>query len=297
MKAFRGSRDTETKLDKLRQYLQAYSTALQNQNFARIYIDAFAGSGTRTTTHAALPLFDRELTEPIEIQTPGSARIALSIEPEFHTLVLIESDPDRFQQLQTLASEYPERKIKLHQGDANEAVARICAKVPWNRQQHGLQGMRGVIFLDPFGMEVSWSTVEAIASTQALDCWYFFPLSGLYRNAPNSAPKLDASKRESLNKVFGTDKWFDEWYDHDSQPTTLFETPSDAVRRADVDAMEAYVKRRLGTVFKGTVLDPLRLYHNSGAPLASLFFSVANPKPAAVQLATRIAGHILKPGV
>lgn len=96
--------------------------------------------------------------------------------------------------------------------------------------------------------------------------------------------------------MFGTTDWYNEWYDHESQPTTLFETPSDAVRRADVDAMEAYVKRRLGTVFEGTVLDPLRLYHNGGAPLASLFFSVSNPKPAAVQLATRIAGHILKPG-
>jgi len=54
--------------------------------------------------------------------------------------------------------------------------------------------MRGVIFLDPYGMEVSWETVEAIARTEALDCWYFFPLSGLYRNAPKDPLKLDQSK-------------------------------------------------------------------------------------------------------
>jgi hypothetical protein len=76
----------------------------------------------------------------------------------------------------------------------------------------------------------------------------------------------------------------------------LFEDPAEVVRTADVNAIEAYVKERLATVFKGKVLDPVRLYHSGGAPLASLFFAVSNPNRAAVTLASKIAFHILKAG-
>ena len=160
-----------------------------------------------------------------------------------------------------------------------------------------MQGIRGVVFLDPFGMEVEWATVEAIARTRALDCWYFFPLSGLYRNAPHDLNKLDADKERSLDRVLGAADWRQRWYSHPIQRNDLFDNDAQAVVRADVDAIEAYVKERLGTVFKGTVLPPLRLRHNgSGAPMASLFFAVSNTSPAAVKLASDIAGHILKRG-
>ena len=42
-----GGRWTEEKLEILRKYLQAYNTALKNQPFKRVYIDAFAGTGYR----------------------------------------------------------------------------------------------------------------------------------------------------------------------------------------------------------------------------------------------------------
>ena len=38
---------TEEKLDMLRKYLRAYTTALKRQPFGLMYIDAFAGSGYR----------------------------------------------------------------------------------------------------------------------------------------------------------------------------------------------------------------------------------------------------------
>jgi hypothetical protein len=68
----------------------------------------------------------------------------------------------------------------------------------------------------------------------------------------------------------------------------MFETEAQATRRADIAAIEAYVKERLETVFKGAVLDPIRLHHKNGAPMASLFFAVSNDRPQAVRLATEI---------
>jgi three-Cys-motif partner protein len=159
-----------------------------------------------------------------------------------------------------------------------------------------MRGTRGVVFLDPYGMEVAWQTVETIARTKALDCWYFFPLSGLYRNAPHNPAKLDAGKQANLDRVLGATDWRERWYEHQILPKDLLETQAQAVRRTDVDAIEAYVKERLETAFKGAVLDPIRLHHKNGAPLASLFFAVSNTSPKAVKLATDIASHILNSG-
>lgn len=295
-KPFRGSQDTDAKLAMLQKYLQQYSVALKDQGFARLYIDAFAGTGSKTETRPALPLFGPEFLEPQEINTPGSARLALSIDPPFHTLVLIEQDKERFEELERVKKEHPDHKIYLKHGDANDSVRKLCANMPWHKRQGDVHGMRGVIFLDPFGMEVEWSTVEAIANTQALDCWYFFPLSGLYRNAPHDRTKLDKGKEEKLDRVLGTSDWRDRWYQHSIEPENMFETETEAVRRADVDAIEAYVSERLSSVFKGAVMPPVRLRHNNNAPMASLFFAVSNPSPKAVALAKRIAGYILKPG-
>lgn len=145
-------------------------------------------------------------------------------------------------------------------------------------------------------MEVSWETVVAIAKTQALDCWYFFPLSGLYRNAPHDPKKLNLGKQASLDRVLGATDWRSRWYNHEVTRGDIFETQGQAVRRADVNAIEAYVKERLETIFKGAVLDPVRLHHKNGAPLASLFFAVSNTSSAAVKLATDMASHILNSG-
>lgn len=297
MPKFTGSIDTNDKLARLREYLQSYSIALKNQGFERIYIDAFAGSGSRTETKAALPLFGPELAEPQEVDTPGSASIALSIEPPFQAYAFIEKDGRRFAELEKLKTLHPERQIALKQGDANKYVQQLCKQVPWNVRQAGIKGMRGVIFLDPYGMEVEWSTVEAIARTEALDCWYFFPLSGLYRNAPHDPAKREAKKDDLLDRVLGATDWRERWYEHSTEREDMFETETDAVRRADVDAIEAYVKERLQSIFKGLVMPPRRLRHNNGAPMASLFFAVSNPSPAAVDLARRMAGHILSRGI
>ncbi|WP_081709668.1 three-Cys-motif partner protein TcmP [Mesorhizobium erdmanii] len=291
-----GGPDTSRKLRCLQEYLQAFSIALQNQQFACIYIDAFAGSGTRTEVRPSLPLFGPDFAEPEEITTPGSARIAIEIDPPMHSIVLIEQDTSRFSELQTLVDEYPDRKIIVRNGDANKLVQRLCTNTPWRGSEIVGRGIRGVIFLDPYGMEVSWQTVEAIAKTEALDCWYFFPLSGLYRNAPHDPAKLDLGKQASLDRVLGASDWRSRWYNHEIAPEDIFETQGQAVRRADVNAIEAYVKGRLETAFKGAVLDPVRLHHKNGAPLASLFFAVSNTSPAAVKLATKMASHILNSG-
>lgn len=286
---FFGSSETERKLDCLRKYLTAYSIALKNKDFARVYIDAFAGTGGRTETRAMLPFMGQGEETFIEVTTPGSARIALETRPAFHHLLLIEKDQRRADVLKKVIAEYPGSRAQVRNGDANEVVQRTCRRFRWHQER-----IRGVVFLDPYGMEVSWDTVEAIAQTEALDCWYFFPLSGLYRNASKDPAKLDQSKIDALNRVFGTPSWRQEWYETESQTDMFGDLIEDERRSFDVNRIEAWVGNRLRDVFKGGVLKPMRLYHPGGAPMASLFFAISNPHKAAVRLATEIAAHILK---
>jgi three-Cys-motif partner protein len=280
----------------LQQYLQAFAVALRNEQFACVYVDAFAGSGTRTEVRPAMPLLGPEFAEPEEITTPGSARIAIEIDPPMHSVVLIEQDPVRFLELEALEKEYPGRKIILRNGDANDLVTRLCQNTHWRGPKTVGRGIRGVIFLDPYGMEVSWRTVEAIAETKALDCWYFFPLSGLYRNAPRDPTKLDRGKEENLDRVLGATDWRQRWYDHETSPKDMFETEMQAVRRADVDAIEAYVK---GAPSNGIQRSGSRSCEASSSRWRSSRFPILcglQHEPCRVKLASDIASHILSAG-
>jgi three-Cys-motif partner protein len=249
-----GGPQTDDKLARLRAYLQQFIIALKHQNFVLIYIDACAGSGERTEVRPALPLLDGDNAEPQIVTVPGSARLAIDTDPPFDRLVLIEKHPGRYAELQQLRSEFSDRRIECYPGDANAVVQNLCRSESWRK-------MRGVIFLDPYGMEIAWETVEAIASTKALDLWYWFSLMGLYRQAANEFPNIDETKRARLNWMLGTNEWERVWYDKPHGPTDLLDDPQTAVRTADVRAIERYVKQRLASIFKakGAVLDPLTI--------------------------------------
>jgi three-Cys-motif partner protein len=261
-----GGRHTDDKLARLRAYLQAFTSALKHQGFVLIYIDAFAGSGDRTDVIPVLPLLDGDNVEPQHVDVPGSARLAIEVAPPFDRLVLIEKNPGRYAALDQLRAEFPGRQLECHRGDANDVVKGLCRTARW-RGSNVSRGMRGVILLDPYGMEVDWATVEEIARTESLDLWYWFSLMGLYRQAANDAIDIDPKKRARLNRVLGTDDWERAWYDTPHGPTDLLDDPQTAIRTADVNAIERYVKGRLDSIFKGAVLDPLRINTPSqGAP-------------------------------
>jgi three-Cys-motif partner protein len=43
-------------------------------------------------------------------------------------------------------------------------------------QERDWQKERAVVFLDPYGMQVEWSTIEALAPTKGIDLWNLLPL-------------------------------------------------------------------------------------------------------------------------
>ncbi|HEY9431016.1 MAG TPA: three-Cys-motif partner protein TcmP [Blastocatellia bacterium] len=275
---------TEKKLESVRQYLIGYRTALKNTPFKTAYIDAFAGTGYRTTLANNEP--ESLLFPEMDSFLDGSARIALQVEPRFHKYIFIEKDPNRFAELQKLKEEFPHlaEDIKLENKDANSFLKGLCQGPSWKNH-------RAVLFLDPFGMQVTWDTIEAIGQTQAIDLWLLFPLGVAVNRILTKSGRISPTWRNKLDEMFGASDWYDVFY-RKSKTQNLFGEEEVTEKIGDFDSISQYFVNRLNTVFAGVAPNPLPLYNSRKNPIFVLCFAVGNPKGKYPAL--RIARHILE---
>jgi three-Cys-motif partner protein len=294
-----GGYHTDLKLSAVEKYLRAYTRALgrsakaSGTKFELWYIDAFAGTGYRTINHPARPrgLFGEEAQPETRELRKGSAEIALGITPKFDFLIFIEKKAEFTRVLEDLRAQHAQRHVEVVHDDANAAILRILKNNQWRSK-------RAVLFLDPYGMDVEWATLEAVAKTRAIDVWYLFPLSGFYRQMPKHHFKLDRQKREALIRLLGTDTWESVFYPKPMTMRTLDGELSEvrSPRRGKISEYEKYVKERLESIF-GAVLDPMRLPVGRGPVRYLLFLCVSSRNPRAIEVASNIGDHILKSGI
>ncbi|KQS79070.1 hypothetical protein ASG25_10820 [Rhizobium sp. Leaf384] len=281
-----GNVSTDLKLSLIEAYLKAFTIALRSQFQDLWYIDAFAGTGERVIKQSAVPAdLLPGMEERIE-RRRGSAQIALDVTPAFTRVIFMEKKKRYCAALEKLKAQYPERRIDIVRGDANVAIRAEINALKW-------AGKRAVMFLDPYGMDVDWATLELIRETEAIDVWYLVSLAGLFRQATRDPKKIDEKKRTAITRMLGTDDWMNAWYDAPKVNDLLGEHDQAYQRIADVAAIEAFVDKRLKSLFP-KVLPPKRLKNGNGVPMFSLFLAISNPAPKAIGLATRIASNILK---
>ncbi len=284
-----GGKWTQEKLEKVGYYLQSYATALKNQNFRLIYVDAFAGTGyvsLKDKDENQLSLLEFEETEVKEFVS-GSAKNALEVNPPFDEYVFIERNEKRFVELENLKKDFPNLANKIFpiSADANEYLRNFCQR-DWRYK-------RAIVFLDPYGMQVKWETIEAIAKTQAIDLWILFPLGVAVNRLLKKDGNITESVKLRLDEMFGTENWFEEFFKQ-RETKTLFEVQTSFEKTANLDSIAAYFNHRLETVFAGVAKTPLKLYNSKNNPLYLLCFAVGNPNPKAKGLALKLANHILQ---
>jgi three-Cys-motif partner protein len=286
-----GGNWTTAKLDVVAEYLVAYTTALKNAPFRKAYIDAFAGTGYRDAKadneageSQSLLFPDLAMREPQDL-LEGSAVRALKTDPPFDSYVFIERSPSRCKQLEDLKSQFPGRAmaIQIREGEANLEIQALCSK---NWASH-----RAVLFLDPYGMQVEWKTIDAIAKTKAIDLWVLFPLGIGVNRLLTKSGDIPQSWRKRLDLLLGTKDWYDDFYRVEHTPT-LFGKPEDEIVKATISTIGQYFIRRLQTVFPGVSEEPRVLLNSANCPLYLLCFAAGNPKGAGIAL--RIANHLLK---
>jgi len=282
-----GGAHTEKKLEKLQAYLKAFSTALKHQQFQLIFFDAFAGTGDIQIADEA-PLLDG-----VDEYAPfivGSAQRALQFGAAFKQYIFVEKSPSKSRQLETLRKQFPviADRISIRCGDANGELEKFCSQTDWRKT-------RAVVFLDPFGNQVRWQTIVAIAETEAIDLWYLFPAGlGVLRQI-SKRKGVHKDHEASLDRLLGTREWRDVFIEAKSVGD-LFELRETRERRATVESITKFMADRMKTIFKGGVLDEWLPLGSGNVHMYSLMFACANPRKNAADLASKLALGVLRSG-
>lgn len=282
-----GGNWTEIKLQMIGKYLRAYSQIMKNRSFSYAYIDAFAGTGYRTlkkdeaANEYMLPLLEDDTKNFID----GSARIALKVTPRFSRYIFVEKDSERLKELHSLKGEFPllADDIRIIHSDANSYLQKICQK-NWNKH-------RAVLFLDPFGMQVQWQTIKAIANTKAIDLWLLFPLGVAVNRMLKKDAKIPKKWEERLNQLFGTDDWKHAFYESRTFQTLFGEETRIEKVEKPFESISQYFVERLRNIFPGVAPNPLPLYNSRNNPLYLLCFASGNKRGS--KTAIKIAQDIL----
>ena len=278
---------TEKKLDCIEKYLKAYVKILSKTPYRYAYIDAFAGTGYREikdedNNQILIPELIED--EPQSFMM-GSVIRALEIKPRFNKYIFIENDKDKYLQLTKILEDYSnfEKDIQIINSEANEYLIDLC-RYDWNKH-------RAVLFLDPFGMQVKWSTIESIAKTKAIDTWILFPLGIGVSRLLKKDGEIRKIMKNKLDNIFGNKDWFSDFY-HISLDHTLFGDEKKYEKIIDFDGISQYFINRLKSIFAEVSNYPAKLVNSKNNPLFLLCFAASNEIGAST--AVKIADYLLR---
>ncbi|MEO1243787.1 MAG: three-Cys-motif partner protein TcmP [Pseudomonadota bacterium] len=278
-KQFGSADSTGRKLDLIETYLSMYQTALSKTRLQTLYIDGFAGSGEVPVAEIAEGLFN---DEDVQTVMAGSADRAVNIAPPFDRYVFIDKRKKCIDALKSKFKDHPLAERMTHQvGDANDHICKLCEDEQWRYQ-------RGVVLLDPFGSQVEWSTIEAIANTKALDLWYLFPAGlGVFRQISKDGT-VDPTHEQSITRILGTDEWKTAFIKSTKEPD-LFGEKITHEKIVTPESAAEFAIERLKTVFEGGVMEKIIPLGKHAYPSYYLLFAWGNASPKAKTLANKLS--------
>lgn len=258
---------TKEKLTIIEDYLQFYVNALSKQKAQLIYIDAFAGSGKT----------ELQSGETID----GSALISLKY--NFDKYYFIELDEERSRCLnEEINTRFHEKKdkVKVITGDSNSELKKLFRSLTVYQ--------RGVMFLDPYAMELEWDVLETAKQTNILDIWYLFPLNALTRNLYKKMSMPIATKNK-VTQILGTNEWEKELYHQSAQLSIFGDEP---LERVNFDRLVDFVRQRLINSFPYVSPQSRMLKNSNNSPMFILFFIMTNKSGKAIGLGSKVVTDI-----
>lgn len=288
---------SEIKLDAVEYYLQCYAKALTWAKMDLWYIDAFAGSGDREAERQVGGIFEGREMETVIETLDGSARRGLKIEPPFKHFIFIEKDPERAAALESVRVDWPNAEIQVLRGDANDELLEIIGKAPWTSKSRSRS--RGVVFLDPFSMQVDWSTLEALSQTECLDIWFLFNVAAVTRQLAHDYAGI-GNKESMLDRVLSP-RWRELYAMQPENPsgqTDIFAGLFDAPPKQST-VRRIVSKKQIDQWFEGLLRETFAFVSESlpimtphSGHTFSLFLAVANPDPKATELAEKFVRYV-----
>jgi len=177
------------KLDYLSRYIDIFETSMRKKWSQRNYIDLFAGPGKNVV---------KDTTEVFL----GSPLLALTTRFPFTGYYFSNNDPIQIEALKQRCSASPQcDTLNIYNENANQIVNAIVGNI----RQFSPNSLN-LGFLDPFGLELEWSTVAKLGTLQHCDLIIHYSQYGLNRNIKQS---YETKSETAVDRFFGTNAWRD----------------------------------------------------------------------------------------
>ncbi len=244
-----GGNWTKEKMDIFMKYVRVYlkimDSQIKNKDYAKdwklMYFDGFAGSGNIIQEEG-------ETTNILE----GVATQVLNIDNErnFDMYVFVESQEKNAQSLrENIKNNFPKElsnKSWVFNENFNDVSIRFADFLQKNKDYKCLA------FIDPFGMNVKWSSIENLKGGISIDLWILVP-TGLGANRLlRKDGQIEEGNLKKLSVFFGiTEEEIKSYFYKLTTINTLFgeETIIEKEKKS-VEKIHAFYKDRLSTIFE-----------------------------------------------
>ena len=240
---------TRGKLDLLRRYLDAFTTASKSQSEI-LYLDLFGGQ----------PENRERWTEDV---LDGSARLALSTtDAPFTRLRFFELEPYATRLRSAIAPLTTGRDVVVTAGDCNSTIGPVLSSLaPYNWAPT-------FAFVDPNGPDVHWSTLEKLSRFKKpgrtkTEIWLLLA-AGMFIRTLRTDGTVRADDAAKLDLMYGTGQW-----------RAIYEARL-GDRLEPGDAREEYVnlmRWRLQHVLGYRWTHPLEIFNEGGASIYHMIFA------------------------
>jgi three-Cys-motif partner protein len=205
------------KLYYVERYFTIFNKGMYRKWPRRAYVDLMAGPGRCITANGAEE-FD------------GSPILAATSAPEFEQCVFVEADPDLGQALATRTAQHGHR-VSILPGDCNDPAV-------VERIRQAVKGAAlSVVFVDMLGLDVWFSTLQALTAGRKMDLLITLQVNDLTRNAMSAS--TEAQDPDRFDRFFGASGWREAVKD-----CTARRKPAQDVAAA----LTEYYIERLGTI-------------------------------------------------
>jgi len=151
---------TEKKIIILEKYVKAYLIIMAKHKFHLTYFDGFAGSGD-------IKIGSKDSYKTID--GAGKRVIQITDPIGFNIYYFVEKDPKKRDLLDLdLKNTSSNPNIFTVADDCNDALIRFATFIAADKSR------RGLVFLDPFGMNLDWTTLKSLKGLN-VDLWILCP--------------------------------------------------------------------------------------------------------------------------
>lgn len=282
---------TEQKLNAFEKYVRAYLTIMNKfrdkYRWELLYLDGFAGSGTRSNEQKVqevdntIQLFEDDTISQAGLDTyKGAAERVLSISGRgFDYYYFIDKEASSLERLEKRLENINKiGKREFRSGDANEQVKKMASALK-NKK------LKALVLLDPFGMQVNWESIQQLKDT-GTDLWILVPTGVIVNRLLDRKGEL--THIDKLTSFFGKEEDdLREYFYKTSTEHTLFGDNEvvEKVSQPIQKIAELYIQQ-LQDIFTYVTPKPLVLRNSRNTPIFHFVFASNNN--AALKIANDI---------